>query len=124
MIAFVYAHRHNKDDKFIVEAQAKGYIDFSIVRDVMYRYSKKAQDRFFDNAIESYFFAKFALVGKQFILNKDKSMTKDSDYKVSKLVTNTNILSDLAIKSLEAKAKKQDKDQKMIQFFINDLQAK
>jgi len=60
MIAFVYAHRHNKDDKFIVEAQKKGYIDFSIVRDVMYRYSKKAQDRFFDNAIESYFFAKFA----------------------------------------------------------------
>jgi hypothetical protein len=60
MIAFVYAHRHNKDDKFIVEAQTKGYIDFSIVRDAMYRYSKKAQDRFFDNAIESYFFAKFA----------------------------------------------------------------
>jgi hypothetical protein len=63
-------------------------------------------------------------VGKQFILNKEKSMTKDCDYKVSKLLINTNVLCDLAIKSLEAKAKKQDKDQKMIQFFITDLQAK
>ena len=60
MMAFVYAHRHNKDDKFILETKAAGFIDFSIVRDVMYKYSKKAQDRFFDHPIESYFFAKFA----------------------------------------------------------------
>jgi hypothetical protein len=60
MMAFVYAHRHNKDDRFIIEAKSRGFIDFSIVRDVMYKYSKRAQDRFFENAIESYFFAKFA----------------------------------------------------------------
>ena len=39
MMAFVYAHRHNKDDKFIVETKDAGFIDFSIVRDVMYKYS-------------------------------------------------------------------------------------
>ena len=42
MMAFVYSHRHNKDDKFIVETKQAGFIDFSIVRDVMYKYSKKA----------------------------------------------------------------------------------
>jgi hypothetical protein len=38
----------------------------------MYHYSKKAQDRFFKHAIETYFFAKFALSkdGKKFIGNK------------------------------------------------------
>jgi hypothetical protein len=42
MLAFVYAHRHNKDDVFILESKKDKYIDFSIVRDVMYCYSKKA----------------------------------------------------------------------------------
>lgn len=74
MIAFVYAHRHNKDDQFIVEAKAKGYIDFSIVRDVMYKYSKKAQDRFFSYPIECYFFAKFAKGSFDFIESKKKQM--------------------------------------------------
>ena len=35
-------------------------MDFSIVRDVMYMYSKKAQARFFSYPIETYFFIKFA----------------------------------------------------------------
>jgi hypothetical protein len=38
MTAFVYAHRHNKDDLFLKESQ----IDFSVLRDCMYHYSKKA----------------------------------------------------------------------------------
>ena len=59
-MAFVYAHRHNKDDVFIVETKKREYIDFTLVRDVMYKYSKRAQDRFFENHIECYFFAKFA----------------------------------------------------------------
>jgi hypothetical protein len=61
MLAFVYAHRHNKDDLFILESRKDKYIDFSIVRDVMYSYSNKAQDKFFGHAIESYFLAKFAM---------------------------------------------------------------
>ena len=50
MMIFVFAHRHSKGDKFIVETQkaleAKKssdlHFDFSIVRNVMYMYSKKA----------------------------------------------------------------------------------
>jgi hypothetical protein len=69
MLAFVYAHRHNKDDVFILESKKDKYIDFSIVRDVMYSYSKKAQDKFFSHVIESYFLAKFAMSpeGQSFI---------------------------------------------------------
>lgn len=43
----VFSHRYCKGDVFINEALAVGDIDFTIVRDVMYKYSKKAQDRFF-----------------------------------------------------------------------------
>jgi hypothetical protein len=59
MLAFVYAHRHNKDDRFIKES--RHLVDFSVVRDVQYAYSKKAQDKFFCHAAESYFLAKFAM---------------------------------------------------------------
>ena len=50
MMTIVFSHRYSKGDKFILEAndQAKNDgsdespIDFSIIRDVMYKYSKKA----------------------------------------------------------------------------------
>lgn len=50
MMTIVFSHRYNKGDKFILEAQKLAEdgapdslpIDFNIVRDVMYKYSKKA----------------------------------------------------------------------------------
>lgn len=60
MITFVYAHRHNKEDLFLVEIKKEKYLDFSILRDCMYHYSRKAQDRFFSHPIEAFFFARFA----------------------------------------------------------------
>lgn len=48
MMMICFSHRYNKGDKFILEAEAEAKatgvnaIDFSIVRDVMYKYSKKA----------------------------------------------------------------------------------
>lgn len=43
MISMIYSHRHEKDDKFIQEIKSEGYsLDFDIIRDVMYKYSKKA----------------------------------------------------------------------------------
>ena len=47
MMMIVFSHRHSKGDVFILEAEAsapaeKPVIDFSIIRDVMYKYSKKA----------------------------------------------------------------------------------
>jgi hypothetical protein len=69
-MVFLFSHRHTKADQFIVETRQRMdelkaespflYMDFSVVRDVMYRYSKKAQERFFSFPIETYFFVKFA----------------------------------------------------------------
>ena len=42
MIKFVYAHRHNKEDLFLVDLKKEEYLDFSILRDCMYHYSRKA----------------------------------------------------------------------------------
>lgn len=56
-IMVLFSHRYTKNDKFIVEQN----IDFDIVRDVMYKYSKKAQDRYFSFPVECFLFAGFAL---------------------------------------------------------------
>ena len=68
LIMVVFSHRHNKDDRFILEAQesftsgrTRNPIDFTIVRDVMYKYSKKALDRFMSFPIQSFFLSAFAL---------------------------------------------------------------
>ena len=44
MMMVVFSHRYCKGDVFINECLAQGdsNLDFSIVRDVMYKYSKKA----------------------------------------------------------------------------------
>lgn len=44
MLMIVFSHRYCKGDVFIKEAINfdEGYMDFSIMRDVMYKYSKKA----------------------------------------------------------------------------------
>lgn len=43
LIAFLFSHRHEKKDLFITETRAAGLqLDFNIVRDVMYKYSKKS----------------------------------------------------------------------------------
>jgi hypothetical protein len=38
LMVVVHSHRHNKEDAFIAEMS----IDFALVRDTMYKYSKKA----------------------------------------------------------------------------------
>jgi len=81
MMAFLFTHRHGKGDKFLVETREAGLVlDFDIVRDVMYKYSKKAQEKFFSNPIESFFLIQFAnsKEGENFILKKadPKEITK------------------------------------------------
>ena len=73
MMMICFSHRYNKGDRFIQEAEkSSDPIDFSIVRDVMYKYSKKAQDRYFSYPIEAFLFAAFALSdeGLNFLQNK------------------------------------------------------
>lgn len=72
-MAFLFTHRHGKGDKFLSETREAGEeLDFDIVRDVMYKYSKKAQEKFFNSPIECFFLISFATSkeGKDFILKK------------------------------------------------------
>lgn len=48
----VLSHRHNKNDDFLKDT----LIDFSIVREPMYKYSKQAQDKFFNFATFAFLF--------------------------------------------------------------------
>lgn len=67
MMMIVFSHRYSKGDKFILESEAcantqvQAPIDFTIIRDTMYKYSKKAQDRYFSFPIEAFLFAAFSL---------------------------------------------------------------
>ena len=44
LMAVVHSHRHNKKEE---SKLIDGHIDFDIVRDTMYKYSKKVQEKFF-----------------------------------------------------------------------------
>ena len=104
MLMIVFSHRYIKGDKFLLEAQAdsENKIDFTIVRDVMYKYSKKAQDRFFSFPIEAFFFATFALSdeGTQFMQSKPDNRSDLS--KMMHLESDLSKLKNQAVESLQA----------------------
>ena len=76
LMAVVHSHRHNKDDSFISEVN----IDFSLVRDTMYKYSKKAQERFFSYPIFSFLYAWFASSKEGNSFTCEKFSTKGQEY--------------------------------------------
>ena len=51
----VFCHRHSKNDPFLATTP----VDFSVVREPMYKYSKIAQDRFFDYPAFAYLYCFF-----------------------------------------------------------------
>jgi hypothetical protein len=94
MMAFTFAHRFEKDDNFIVESIKDGNIEFSVIRDTMYMYSKRAKDAFFSRPIETYFFLKFA-TSIQFQLAIDNRDAKE------RLQKENQILIQAGVQSLE-----------------------
>ena len=124
-MVFVFAHRHNKDDRFLKETEddlAKDedlHLDFSIVRDVMYHYSKKAQERFFTFPHESFFMAMFATSqsGKDFIKQKP-----DSPEKTTRLFKDINELKHQAIEGLKSNAN-DDQARKMCHYLLKLIEA-
>ena len=56
----VLQHRHNKNDDFLADS----LLDFSVVRDPCYKYSKPVQDRFFARSTYAFLFAWFAKSAK------------------------------------------------------------
>lgn len=51
----VLSHRHNKNDDFLADP----LVDFSVVREPMYKYSQQAKDKFFNLSTYTFLFAWF-----------------------------------------------------------------
>ena len=59
--AILFSHRYDKKDRFIIECQDNGTeINFNIIRDVMYKYSKKAQRALLSRPEDAFFLMNFA----------------------------------------------------------------
>lgn len=125
MMVFVFAHRHNKDDRFLKETENELavdedlHLDFSIVRDVMYHYSKKAQERFFTYPHESFFMAMFAVSrsGRDFIDQKP-----DSPEKTQRLFKDISELKQQAVEGLTSLAK-DDQSRMMCQYLLGLIES-
>lgn len=69
----VHSHRHNKNDVFLKEL----IVDFGVVRDTMYKYSKQAQNTFFDVPVLSFLFIVFTQSEKAKKTAKEKFKGKE-----------------------------------------------
>jgi len=108
MILFAFAHRSTKKDTFLLELQEEVkkkkhsdtifHCDFTVVREVMYKYSKMSQERFLSHPIECYYFIKFAQSkkGREFIESRQAARVNNA-----KVVEITEELSIQAIQRLE-----------------------
>lgn len=106
----LFSHRHTKRDTFIEEAQQEASesgcpslaIDFSVIRDVMYKYSKKAEERYFQCETESFMFAAFALSDEGLDFLKYKPDNYKDQGKLNRILRDLASLKDQALASLEA----------------------
>ncbi len=78
----VLSHRHNKEESIHRSQSKKSDLDFSLVRDTMYKYSKKAQERFFRNAFLAFLFIKFATSQEGLRYIDEKFEDKGKEYLV------------------------------------------
>ena len=99
--AILFSHRYDKKDQFIMEYQAKGSeIKFNIIRDVMYKYSKKAQRELLSRPEDAFFLMNFSGTkgGKEFIEQKEKGCAAQEDQERNKRIF-------LEVENLTAQAK-------------------
>ncbi|CDW83548.1 UNKNOWN [Stylonychia lemnae] len=96
LMAVVHSHRHNKEDSFLSESS----VDFSLVRDTMYKYSKKAQERFFSIPVFAFLFAWFAQSQEGMKFTYQKFQQKGQDYFI-RIKTEIEELKDEAIQWLK-----------------------
>ena len=60
LCAILFSHRYDKKDMFILECHENGAeIKFNVIRDVMYKYSKKAQREFMSRPEDAFFLLNF-----------------------------------------------------------------
>lgn len=75
-------------------------IDFSTIRDVMYKYSKKAEEKYFQCETESFMFAAFALSDEGVRFLKEKPDNCKDQEKLNRILRDLNSLKDQALLSL------------------------
>jgi len=75
LLVVVHSHRHNKREDFLSDK-----LDFSVVRDTMYKYSKKAQQRFFSFPYLAFLLAWFAQSPEGLHFVYQKYQDKGLDY--------------------------------------------
>jgi len=76
-MSVVHSHRHNKKEETAI---VKRDIDFDVVRDTMYKYSKKAQQKFFGSIQLSFLFVWFLDSPESCDLLNEKFGDKGQDY--------------------------------------------
>lgn len=106
LMAVVHSHRHNKEDHVAADNSSStsrkmsevneeqllldrdsthenggaASVDFTIVRDTMYKYSKQAQRRFFESPALAFLFAWFAVGGEGLRFTETKYKEKGNEY--------------------------------------------
>ena len=84
----MFSHRHNKNDAFLQNQ----LVDFAIVREPMYKYSKHAQEAFFDISTFAFLFVWFvadpqarAFASDKFKENPDKQYPSRMEHEIAVL---------------------------------------
>ena len=79
---------------------------WDVIRDCLYKYSKRAQDRFFKYFFEAYLFARFGLSkdGFDFIMSKEDMVEE----KAPKIEAELKVLTNIAVAAVEQMAKSQN----------------
>ena len=77
LMSVVHSHRHNKKEETAIVRRP---IDFDVVRDTMYKYSKKAQQKFFADVQLSFLFLWFLDSPASDDLLQEKFGDKGQDY--------------------------------------------
>jgi len=111
----VLSHRHNKEES-ISKKKDKHELDFSLVRDTMYKYSKKVQERFFKHPPLAFLFIAFAASPEGIDFINQKFEDKGQDYLV-RMHAEMAELRDEAIKYL--KSSKTDASSKILFNFLS-----
>lgn len=78
---YLFSHRYNKCDDYLVglkeDVSKNGdYINFDLIRAMMYKYSKKAQKKFMANPLLAFLLASFLSSEEALDFIKDKKMNR------------------------------------------------
>lgn len=92
----VLSHRHNKNDDFLKDP----LVDFAIVRDTMYKYSKQAQDNFFSISVFAFLFAWFAASPQGKAFAEEKFGENSDSRHILRMTTDVEVLGQEAAASI------------------------